>query len=82
MDTKITREDVSLLTTLRQLMLENIATEGKTLSRIVSQLESRPSIVFDNLEILQRIHLVQKDENKVYSLTEKGKKLLEWLNEK
>lgn len=72
---KLMPEDIALLTEKRQEIIVNLALEGKTLSRLSEIVNLQPSSIFESLELLEKKHFVKKDENKVYSLTTKGKML-------
>jgi predicted transcriptional regulator len=77
----IDRVDISLLTVRRQDILHSLYNNQLTLSGIAEQVEEPPSLVYDNIQVLRAIKLILKDDNKVYSLTEKGNNLVRKLRE-
>jgi len=74
--------EISILTKKRKKILFTLSKEELILGRIAEKnADIAPSHVQESLQILISKGFVQKDKNKVYSLTGKGREMVSFLKE-
>lgn len=69
----LTAKDISILTVKRQKLLISLLEEERTLSRLKKDSGLVLASIWEALDVFKKLGIVERDLNKVYRLTRKGK---------